>query len=215
VELPSNEGGTAIEQMTTEFLANFTRTMDVTWDMAAFIRTINDLQLYSLLAYDRVNRSYSIHPLVHQWTRTVVDDPRMTCSCAAFLLASLVIREFRMADYMFRCTLLNYVDSLLVYENIMPRLSQRFLLVYKEAGCDRSRDAEILAKVELEANINLRGREHRSTLTSMVKLANTYHDQGRWDEAEVLQRGVLEVRKRVQGSEHHDTLTSMANLAAT
>lgn len=56
------------------------------------------------------------------------------------------------------------------------------------------------------------GPEHPSTLTSMINLASTYWNQGRW-EAEELNVQVIETRKRVIGLEHPSMLTSMANLA--
>ena len=51
--------------------------------------------------------------------------------------------------------------------------------------------------------------------TSMINLALTYRNQGRWTEAEELEVQVMETRKRVLGAEHPDTLISMANLAST
>ena len=49
----------------------------------------------------------------------------------------------------------------------------------------------------------------------MANLAETFRNQGHWNEAEKLQVVVMETMKRVLGDEHPDTLTSMANLEAT
>ena len=57
--------------------------------------------------------------------------------------------------------------------------------------------------------------EHPDTLNSMINLALTYKNQGRWKEAEELFVQVMETSLRVLGQEHPDTLNSMANLAST
>jgi hypothetical protein len=59
------------------------------------------------------------------------------------------------------------------------------------------------------------GAEHPQILTVMASLANTFRNQGRWQQAEKLQIHVQDIRKRVLGAEHPDTLTAMANLANT
>ena len=41
------------------------------------------------------------------------------------------------------------------------------------------------------------GEEHPDTLTSMVNLASTYRNQGRWKEVEELEERVMEMIKRV------------------
>ncbi|KAG8724461.1 hypothetical protein FRC09_018390 [Ceratobasidium sp. 395] len=211
--LPPTDEETRIEQMTTEFLANFTRLTDGTWDKAVFLRTIKDLTSYSLLTYDDANRIYSIHPLVQQWTRTVIAQPGTTYGCVAFLLASSVIQEYKTEDYAHRRVLLNHVDCLPDSERLRPRLAWRLQEVYAETG--RTKDSERLAKAEYEANLKVLGREDPYTLGSMGSLAAAYYSQGRWAEAEVLQREVVEVRKRVSGDEHPDTLAAMRTLAVT
>ena len=54
------------------------------------------------------------------------------------------------------------------------------------------------------------GSEHPDTLSSMINLASTYWNQGRWKEAEELNMQVIEIKKRVLGEEHPDTLTSVS-----
>ncbi|CAN9281338.1 unnamed protein product [Alternaria alternata] len=59
------------------------------------------------------------------------------------------------------------------------------------------------------------GAHHPDTLTSMVNLASTYINQGRWGEAEKLDVQVMETSKTKLGADHPDTLSSMNNLAST
>ncbi|KAG8723718.1 hypothetical protein FRC09_002056 [Ceratobasidium sp. 395] len=211
--LPPTDQEVRTEEMATEFLANFTRLADGTWDKTVFLRTMKDLTSYSLLTYDEANRFYSIHPLVQEWTRTGVVGTDATCNCVAFLLASSVIWEYKTEDYAHRRVLLSHVDCLPDSEKLKPRLAWRLGLVYAEAG--RTKDEERLAKAEYEANLKALGRDNPWTLTSMGSLATAYRNQGRWEEAEVLQREALELRKRASGDEHPSTLTAMANLATT
>ncbi|KAG8693623.1 hypothetical protein FRC09_010389 [Ceratobasidium sp. 395] len=209
--LPPTDEETRIEEMTTEFLANFTRLTDGAWDKAVFLRTIKDLTSYSLLTYDEANRFYSIHPLVQQWTRTVVANTDTTCGCVAFLLASSVIWEYKTEDYAHRRVLLSHVDCLPDNEKLRPRLARRLNRVYAESG--RTKDEERLAKAEHEANLKVLGRDNPYTLASMGNLAAAYSNQGRWGEAELLQREVVEVWRRTLGNKHLMTVIATGNLA--
>ncbi|KAG8724686.1 hypothetical protein FRC09_015597 [Ceratobasidium sp. 395] len=211
--LPPTDEEIRIEETMTQFLANFTRLADGTWDKAVFLRTVKDLTSYSLLTHDEANRSYSIHPLVQQWTRIVVSDPDTVRSCVAFLLASSVIWQYETEDYVHRRGLLGHVDCLPDSERLKPRLAWRLHRVYGESG--RMKDKERLAKAEHEANINVLGRENPYTLDSMGSLADAYLKQGRWGEAEVLLQETVEVWRRVSGDEHPETLAMMGVLAET
>ncbi|KAG9082005.1 hypothetical protein FRC07_014354, partial [Ceratobasidium sp. 392] len=210
---PPDEEEAKIEQMAAEFLANFTSLVDGAWDKAAFLRATKDLASYSLLAYDSLSRSYSIHPLVQQWTCTVATDSDRTRSCVAFLLASSVIRVYRSEDYAYRRVLLNHVDRLPDSERRRPQQAWRLQLVYKESG--RWKEAEIMQEAILEVGKRVWGNKHFETLLAMSYLADTYSRQGRWDEAEALQQEMVEIGKRVRGNEHPDTLAAMNDLTLT
>ncbi|KAG8718403.1 hypothetical protein FRC09_012712 [Ceratobasidium sp. 395] len=211
--LPPTKEETTIEQAATEFLMKFTSLADGAWDRATFLRTVKDLTSYSLLSCDEVNRSYSIHPLVQQWTRTVVDDPGSAYSCVAFLLASSITWEDGMEDYAHRRVLLNHVDCLPDSEKLRPRLAWLFRWVYRQSG--RTRDMEEVVKAECEVNLRVLGQDSSYTLLAMAFLAEAYWVQGRLGEAEVLQRQVVDIRKRVSGNEDTETLKAMGNLALT
>ncbi|KAG8724414.1 hypothetical protein FRC09_018872 [Ceratobasidium sp. 395] len=211
--LPPTDEETKIEGMTAEFLANFTRLVDGTWDKAVFLRTLKDLTSYSLITYDEANRSYSIHPLVQQWTRTVIAHPDTTCGCVAFLLASSVTSGRKTEDYAHHRMLLNHVDRLPDSEKLKPRLAWRLNRVYADNG--RAKDEERLVKAEYEANLRALGRDNPYTLNSMENLAVTYSSQGRLGEAEELEQEVVEIKRRLWGNEDPTTLHTMGNLALT
>ncbi|KAG9087626.1 hypothetical protein FS749_002796 [Ceratobasidium sp. UAMH 11750] len=198
------------KQIVSEMLAHY-QTTDQDWDKAAFLKSIDGLQAYSLVTFDTANKSYSIHPLVHQWTRTQVQDSQTAQSCAALLLASCVTQNHKSEDYAFRRMLLNHIDALPEEEKSRPQLAGRMKIVYYEAG--HYEKAGLLAEQELQAKIRQLGEEHLSTLTCKTWKASIFSKQGQWHEAETLQQEVLDVIKRVGGEQHHYTLTSMANLA--
>ncbi|CAN9281448.1 unnamed protein product [Alternaria alternata] len=94
-----------------------------------------------------------------------------------------------------------------------------------DSGEKRDQDSSVKTPIKLDqvsqlqnivkANMKTLGHDHTDTLTSMVNLASTYINQGRWEDAEKLEVQVMETRKRKLGADHPDTLTSMANLAST
>jgi hypothetical protein len=184
---------------------------DIGWDRTVFLRVTDELRAYSLVGFDPANKSYSIHPLVQKWTRTVVDDPASVCGSTALLLALSVGRESRSEQSAFRHTLLNHLDALPEQERLNPRLAERFARMYCEAG--RYKEAELLRKALHKANAQLLGETHPRTLTNLSQLASTYWYQRRLREAEMLNQEVLDARKLVLGDEHPDTLVSMAHLA--
>ncbi|QRV94760.1 nephrocystin-3 protein [Ceratobasidium sp. AG-Ba] len=202
------------EQFAAELLTNFTTLVDGTWNKSTFLRTLNNLASYSLITYDPIGRSYSIHPLVQRWARTVVTDPATIRGCTASLLAWSVI-EYKETkeDLVYRRILLGHIDSLPGQEKRRPRLAGRFWTIYMENG--RIEDGEPLVKAENEANLKALGRHHPYTLLSTQRVALALFRQGRPREAESLQREVLQVGKKVWGSEHPETLTAMSCLAKT
>ncbi|KAG8688670.1 hypothetical protein FRC09_012796, partial [Ceratobasidium sp. 395] len=208
--LPLPEEEVPTKQTVSDLLAHF-HSADQQWDKAAFLRSIDGLQAYSLVTFDTANKSYSIHPLVHRWARTQVQDSGSTQSCAALLLAACVTQDHKSEDYTFRRMLLNHIDVLPEKEKTSLQLVGRIKIVYYEAG--RYEDAGRLVEQELQAKIRELGGEHLSTLTCKAWKASVFSKRGQWHEAEILQQEVLDVARRVRGEEHPYTLTSMANMA--
>ncbi|KAJ7480594.1 P-loop containing nucleoside triphosphate hydrolase protein, partial [Mycena latifolia] len=55
-------------QIPLEFLSQFLA-IDGTWDSLCFLTLTNELQAYSLISFDVERNVFSIHPLVHTWSR--------------------------------------------------------------------------------------------------------------------------------------------------
>ncbi|QRV76327.1 hypothetical protein RhiJN_04342 [Ceratobasidium sp. AG-Ba] len=184
------------------------------WDRAAFLKSIDELRAYSLIDIDGTDQSYSIHPLVQQWTRSEVAVSKSTIwSYTALLLASCVTPDHKFKDYAFRKMLLNHLDALLAEEKPFPQIAGRTKTVYYEAG--RYNEAKQLVEVELQAKTDRLGEKHLSTLRCKAWKASILSKQGRWKDAEALQQEVLDVIEEAEDKTHPYILTTKASLADT
>ncbi|KAG9107965.1 hypothetical protein FRC07_008549 [Ceratobasidium sp. 392] len=185
------------------------------FDSNAFSEVMDELVLYSLIDYDRVNEAYTLHVLVQDWTRTMTTDAKtVTATHTSHLLALSIDWSDDLESHAYRRGLLLHVSELLSKSgtrnaNDAPYFAQ----VYDESG--RWQQAEQLQVQVVDGMKQALGELHPHTLTSMANLASTYRNQGRWDEAELLQVQVVDARKQALGELHPDTLRSMANLALT
>ncbi|EKM76770.1 hypothetical protein AGABI1DRAFT_108612 [Agaricus bisporus var. burnettii JB137-S8] len=187
---------------------------DWSWD---FKQVTKRLCSYSLIEYDAQNHTYSIHPLVQQWSRSTMDGNRQLMrKCVLSIIGLSISWTFDDKDYKYRCTLLQHISSSRVSvdpEQMASSVLSGLALVYSEQG--QWNEAEALEVVVMEKRRQLLGDDHPDTLTSMANLAATYRSQGKWNEAEALEVVVMEKTKQLLRDDHPDTLTSMANLALT
>ncbi|KAG9106645.1 hypothetical protein FRC07_008765 [Ceratobasidium sp. 392] len=185
------------------------------WDSNAFSEVMDELVLYSLIDYDRVNEAYTLHVLVQDWTRTMTTDAKtVTATHTSHLLALSIDGSDDLESHAYRRGLLLHVSELLgKLSTGNANDASYFAKVYDESG--RWQQAEQLQVQVLDGTKQALGELHPDTLTSMANLASTYSNQGRWDEAESLEVQVLDASKQALGELHPDTLSSMNNLAST
>ncbi|KAG8793095.1 hypothetical protein FRC12_003900 [Ceratobasidium sp. 428] len=187
---------------------------DGAWDSNAFSTVMDELLLYSLVDYDRVNEVFALHVLVQDWTCTMIPHSKATAlTHTSHLLALSIDWSDTLETHTYRRGLLLHVSKLLVNpdtSNIND--AWYFAKVYWENG--RWNEEEMLLVRVLDARKQALGELHHATLTSMNHLAHTYSKQGRWDEAEALDVQVLDAWKQTLGELHPDTLTGMNNLAS-
>ncbi|KAG8782991.1 hypothetical protein FRC12_020229 [Ceratobasidium sp. 428] len=188
---------------------------DGCWDPNAFSAAMDELLLYSLIEFDRVNEAFALHVLVQDWTFTMLSHSKATALMHTSHLLALSIDSSHDAEaYTYRRGLLLHVSGLLAKPNKTNANDACFLsLVYRDNG--RWNEEEVLWAKALDTIKPTLGELHPDTLTSVANLASTYRNQGRWDEAEALDLRALNARKQTLGGLHSDTLTSMANLAST
>ncbi|KAJ7050973.1 hypothetical protein C8F01DRAFT_1237518 [Mycena amicta] len=193
-----------------KFLSKF-READMTWNSLAFENITSELCGYSLMTWQR--GAYSIHPLVHQWSRTTITDLDLVGS-RKLMLGLLGMAAACSIELMHKIQLLLHVVQLSEeMDMIGTGFEGPFGSVFHAGGMYRV--AENLQMHVVTESRSILGAEHPDTIHAMANLAATYCTLGRYTDAQTLEKKVLEQRTRVLGAEHPDTIHAMANLAAT
>ncbi|KAJ7106930.1 P-loop containing nucleoside triphosphate hydrolase protein, partial [Mycena epipterygia] len=189
-------------QMPLAFLSQFLTPTGI-WDSLHFMDVITEIRAYSLIDFDVINHLFSIHPLVHDWSRsTLTDEESYHCCMVAIVGMSISVMP-RGNIELDSLKLLPHVDFLLNGNMcITPDFGPAYGNIYFYA--QKYRQAETLETAD-----------HPDTLIAMHNLASTYYDVGKLEEVEKLQVALVEKRKTVLGEDHPDTLTSMGLLANT
>ncbi|KAM6493175.1 hypothetical protein JOM56_011309 [Amanita muscaria] len=190
------------------------------WDELQFNAGIQTLQSFSLIKCNE--KLYSVHPLVHAWSRDRIpqEDRVQMCRRAKALLVLSIKPDYDDDNFALCALLAPHVQA--ISENMTNfKVQNQYFddehiqLAFLFTRIGIWDEAEKLETRVLEARKAKLGNDHPDTISSMNNLANTYRDQGRWDEAEKLETHVLEARKAKLGNDHPDTLGSMNNLAST
>ncbi|KAJ7791785.1 hypothetical protein B0H13DRAFT_1747125 [Mycena leptocephala] len=196
-----------------EFLAQFTEPAGE-WDTLRFLKVTNEIKAYSLMTFDPKRNLFSIHPLVHSWSRTTIIDQQSHHS----IMVAIMGMSIEVIPYDHRqlasLKLISHIDSLRHgNQQAVVDFGTQYGMVYCHAG--RSEEAKELNLAVLEQRKHVLGDNHPDTLDAMGNLASTYWHLGKFQQAEELQVVVLEKRKPVLGDHHPDTLREMGNLAST
>ncbi|KAG8706345.1 hypothetical protein FRC09_002460 [Ceratobasidium sp. 395] len=212
--IPPNDEELATRQYVRDCLTPFLDE-DEGWDSNAFSTVMDELVLYSLIDYDRVNEAFALHVLVQDWCCTMIPHSKATALMhTSHLLALSIDWSNTLETHTYRRGLLVHVSKLLAKPDTSNINDAAFFVkVYRENG--RWKEEELLEVRVLDTTKQTFGELHPDTLTSMHNLASTYWNQGRWEEAEALQVRVLNAGKQTLGELHPDTLTTMNNLAST
>ena len=190
------------------------------WDELIFGQGISVLLSFSLMK--RSFKTFSIHPLVHYWSRERMSksDQQKMCVMGSAILSCAISWEYETQDYKLRRFIFPHIKANMLYERQIGLIRQYYddkwinsALVLEENGDFNS--AEQLKVQVMDMRNKLLGAEHPETLVSMEDLARTYQDQGRWNEAEKLLIQVMDKSKELLGAEHPDTITTMGSLAST
>ncbi|KAJ7690978.1 hypothetical protein B0H17DRAFT_1288299 [Mycena rosella] len=211
----SHPSGPSVEELCEpiSFLSQFIDPAGV-WDSLHFIEATTEMKSYSLVNFDPDKKSFSVHPLVHSWTRTTLADPQLfhysMIAIVGMAIADIPRQDMPLAS----SNLLPHVDSLIHGDgNVNPDFRHEYAKLYWWAH--RFKDAEQLQLAVLECRGDIRGEDHPDTLIAMGNLALTYHQLGQLKDAEKLEVVVLEKRRRILGEDHLETLWAMGNLAWT
>ncbi|KAJ7689985.1 hypothetical protein B0H17DRAFT_600067 [Mycena rosella] len=195
-----------------EFLAQFL-TSSGAWDELGFLEVTAEIQGYSLIERDPHKGTYSIHPLVHDWTQHSLADSAGTWDCIALIVGMSVPFGDEQEDRWFRLKLVPHVDSLLAHQKDMELKFPNTIGVICLQGRPAAA-AELFSKYAAKAKQEL-GEDHPLTLGALALLAGAFTDLGRSQEAADLRTLVLDKTKQYFGEEHPDSLNAMATLAVS
>ncbi|KAJ6506444.1 hypothetical protein DFH09DRAFT_282324 [Mycena vulgaris] len=196
-----------------EFLSQFLGPTGI-WDSLQFMDVMNEITAYSLANFDPDGKLYSIHPLVHSWSKSTLADQDQYHDWMVAIVGMSISVISNQNIQLASLKLLPHVDSLLRGNtNIRTDFRNDYGRLYYFA--ERLEDAEQLYLEVLEYQRSVLGEDHLDTLNAMGNLALTYTDLGKFQEAEELGVVVLEKQRKILGEDHPDTLWTMGNLAST
>ncbi|KAJ6547808.1 P-loop containing nucleoside triphosphate hydrolase protein [Mycena vulgaris] len=196
-----------------EFLSQFYGPTGI-WSSLQFMDVMNEITAYSLATFDPDGKLYSIHPLVHDWSRSTLTDKKgyhyWMVAIVGRSISGIPDQDVQLASL----KLLPHVDSLLRGNmDISPDFRFYYGQLYYYAN--RLKDAEQLYLAVLEHPRSNMGEDNLDMLHAMGALASIYSEQGKCKEAEELEVVVLEKQRKILGEDHPETLRAMGNLAST
>ncbi|KAJ7884297.1 hypothetical protein B0H14DRAFT_3105884 [Mycena olivaceomarginata] len=208
-QISSNNGMEKAQKFLSQFMGSTGE-----WDAFCFVECVKEIMAYSLMSFDPQSKLFSMHPLVHSWSRTTITDEESYRSCISAILGMSIQGIPECDMFLAGLTLVSHVDSLMpAIHKVASNFYQNYATIYYYVG--QYKKAAELQGITLETRRRLFGDDHLHTLYAMQNLASTYHSLGQYEEAEKLEVVVLEKRRKVLGDDHLDTLQAMHNLAST
>ncbi|KAJ6450465.1 P-loop containing nucleoside triphosphate hydrolase protein [Mycena sanguinolenta] len=83
------------------------------WNSLRFLNLTNEIKAYSLISYNEERKSFSIHPLVHSWSRTTLSNPQAYHSCVGEILGISILEIPHQNMMLESLRLVSHVDSLM------------------------------------------------------------------------------------------------------
>ncbi|KAJ6483209.1 P-loop containing nucleoside triphosphate hydrolase protein [Mycena sanguinolenta] len=184
------------------------------WESFRFMQIINKIRAYSLINFNAEGKSFSIHPLVHNWSRTIIDNPEPYAQCLNDILG-MSSSEVAAKDQELES--LRLVSHVHFFMQTAPNTEVKFYLdyanIYRWAGQYTS--AMELDVMTLKHRRKHLGDDHLDTLNAMQNLAITYQKLGQYDKAKQLEVVVLDKRRKLHGEDPLHTVVAVNNLAVT
>ncbi|KAJ7040191.1 hypothetical protein C8F04DRAFT_266505 [Mycena alexandri] len=184
------------------------------WSSLNFLDVTNEIKAYSLISFDAATKMFSIHPLVHAWSRSTLVDEGSSRLCIRSILGMSIseIPDHDMVLHSLR--LMPHVDLVTPFNaNLGADFRAAFWGIYLGAG--KLKEAQNLIEHTFEEYRLVFREDHLASLEAMHRLAVTYQRLGEYQKAEKLEVTVLEKRTKLLGEDHPDTLKAMGDLAVT
>ncbi|KAJ7711427.1 hypothetical protein B0H16DRAFT_599700 [Mycena metata] len=196
-----------------EFLSHFVEPAG-NWNALKFLDVITEIKAYSLISFDAKTKLFSIHPLVHAWSRSTLSDEIPLQSCMRSILGMCITQ---IPENEIQLSSVQLIPHIILLKGANPDgvadFRRVFWEIYYNAG--RFKDAHDIAEQVLEKSQFLLGEDHIDTLSAMGNFAAICSRLGELRKAEELEVLVLEKRTKILGEDHPDTLLAMNNLALT
>ncbi|KAJ7133177.1 P-loop containing nucleoside triphosphate hydrolase protein [Mycena epipterygia] len=156
-------------QMAFEFLSHF-MTSSGGWDSFYFIDVTTEITSYSLMSFEIEHKIFSMHPLVHDWTRSTLSQQNLHHDCMAAIVGMALAGQPEEYIRLASTWMLPHVDFLITSSsNSTPDFRIVFGQIYLHAG--ETEKSRALQETVLEKRRDLLGRDHLDTLTAMYWLA--------------------------------------------
>lgn len=187
------------------------------WDKHHFLSGIQVLTSFSFIK--RSQTLYTIHPLIHEWSRNrLTDADKVTyCSKTRAILSWSIEMDGNIDNYTFVQTLVQHVDAcyshlhklkldMEYFDDEVERIASLFAKVgeYNKAG-------GILQSM-IEKRQNSLGIDDQGTLNAIWGLVLIYRQQRKWGEAEKLLLFLIDIHKAHFGDNHLHLMGELANV---
>ncbi|KAJ7764178.1 hypothetical protein DFH07DRAFT_812156 [Mycena maculata] len=182
------------------------------WDSLQFIEVTNDLQAYSLINFDPETGLFSIHPLVHAWSRSTVTFEKEYHYSVVAIVGMTIARMSYLDLEPASPRLMPHIDSLRgseIYVN--PDFNEAFAAIYRWSK--RPSEAANIRNVILQKRREILGDDHPDTLAAIQSLAISYNQIRQPKNAEEPLLVLLEKRRRTLGDNHLYTVQAMAEMS--
>jgi len=208
-----------------EFLASGAEALEDDWrhvicDQIQMAMALLELEKFSLIKWDRPNKSITIHRLVQMVVRDEMSNEESASTLTNII--DLFLEAFPKSvtnESRFLCRRYQgqIIESLAQLRTICTPKSALIRVQVGEFLREDGKfdDSERLLFQAVEIYSSILGAEHLETLVAIQNLASTYWAQGRNAEAATIGEEVLEKRRRILGDEHPDTLATIHALAST
>ncbi|KAJ7028620.1 P-loop containing nucleoside triphosphate hydrolase protein [Mycena alexandri] len=127
------------------FLSQF-HGLDRKWDASAFLEVATEIMSFSLATFVPAEKTFSIHPLVHQWSRDILPDPEVKY-CIAHSIIGMPIRGIpKIHSQLASLKLLPHVEAIMQFKEFMARISAQLMdcYIHGHAGIKRPKHSEFL-----------------------------------------------------------------------
>ncbi|KAJ7017488.1 hypothetical protein C8F04DRAFT_1200404 [Mycena alexandri] len=184
------------------------------WNSLRFSEVTNEIKSYSLITFDAATKMFSIHPLVHAWSRNTLVDEAASHLCISSLLGMSVAEIAHHDMTLASLRLMPHIVSVRPFNaDVGADFRVAFWHIYLSAG--KFTEAQNLIEQTCEKYRLVFGEEHLATLEAMDRLGLTYWHLGEYKKAKELEVTVLDKRSKLLGEDHLDTLRAMGHLART